>query len=367
MQTTTKSSNGVFRQYSNGVLVINTMRPAYLRNFNAQYSTTGNRKDPNGQTFSILEEKYPQGVITYRNTTSSSRLEGCVGSDTYHHMPSSVDISLPVATRYNKALDKFYDKVRNSDLNLAVDIAGRRQLYAMLGGFARNLTSLPKAFGLLVKSLRYSPSKAMGNAWLKYQYGIRPAMDTAYGLAQFARSHMQKIKIKSRSTSKVVQDFVTKQSGYYPNVHRHIQSSHRIEIGATYVVSDPQLFDSTRLTSLNPAAIAWELVPYSFVIDWFVDIGGYLQAYENSMVNGLTFLNGYTTHTSMTNMSGSHYGSWTYAGWSCFSYTTFSRVEKGKSRVVMTSFPKPVTPSFKISLGASRVMSAVALLNQFRR
>jgi hypothetical protein len=31
---------------------------------------------------------------------------------------------------------------------------------------------------------------------------------------------------------------------------------------------------------VNPAAVAWALVPYSFVIDWFVDIGGLISQFD---------------------------------------------------------------------------------------
>jgi hypothetical protein len=29
---------------------------------------------------------------------------------------------------------------------------------------------------------------------------------------------------------------------------------------------------------LNPASVYWETIPFSFVVDWFVDVGGYLNA-----------------------------------------------------------------------------------------
>jgi len=44
---------------------------------------------------------------------------------------------------------------------------------------------------------------------------------------------------------------------------------------------------------VNPAAILWELVPYSFVVDWIVPIGQFLENISAGV--GLRFLSGYRT------------------------------------------------------------------------
>lgn len=48
----------------------------------------------------------------------------------------------------------------------------------------------------------------------------------------------------------------------------------------------------------NPAAILWELMPYSFVIDWSLPIGNYLQA--ASSTRGLDFVWGSVSHRIQT-------------------------------------------------------------------
>lgn len=45
---------------------------------------------------------------------------------------------------------------------------------------------------------------------------------------------------------------------------------------------------------LSPLLTAWELVPYSFVIDWFLPIGDFLAQYSST--DGLTFLSGSTSY-----------------------------------------------------------------------
>ena len=40
----------------------------------------------------------------------------------------------------------------------------------------------------------------------------------------------------------------------------------------------------------NPLLTAWELVPYSFVVDWFVPIGDFINQYAST--DGLVFISG---------------------------------------------------------------------------
>jgi hypothetical protein len=46
----------------------------------------------------------------------------------------------------------------------------------------------------------------------------------------------------------------------------------------------------------DPLLVVWELVPYSFVVDWFLPVGKYLQSLDYT--SGLTFTSGYTLQYS---------------------------------------------------------------------
>lgn len=56
-------------------------------------------------------------------------------------------------------------------------------------------------------------------------------------------------------------------------------------------ISNPQLSQLQQLGLTNPALVAWELVPFSFVFDWFISVGQYLQ--------GITALHGVTILKAM--------------------------------------------------------------------
>lgn len=58
-------------------------------------------------------------------------------------------------------------------------------------------------------------------------------------------------------------------------------------------VENPNLHRATTLGLTNPAAIAWELVPFSFVVDWFIPIGNFLNSWTDFL--GLRFEDSYNT------------------------------------------------------------------------
>lgn len=63
--------------------------------------------------------------------------------------------------------------------------------------------------------------------------------------------------------------------------------------GAEVVVKNPNVWLAERAGLLNPASVAWDLVPWSFVVNMFLNTGQLV----NSLTDfaGLSILNGYTT------------------------------------------------------------------------
>lgn len=58
-------------------------------------------------------------------------------------------------------------------------------------------------------------------------------------------------------------------------------------------ITNPWLHTASSSGLINPLSIAWEVVPFSFVLDWFIPIGATLQAITASV--GLTFNAGWSS------------------------------------------------------------------------
>lgn len=105
-------------------------------------------------------------------------------------------------------------------------------------------------------------------------------------------------------------------------------------------------------------ATPWEVVPFSFVVDWFLPIGTYLQNKFYSA--GLTFHSGYKNVKKTT-----HYVKTISRNNSTQSITGYQlRKEWSFERTPLTSFPEVKFPSFRSPFNGkiTRVLDAVALL-----
>lgn len=117
-----------------------------------------------------------------------------------------------------------------------------------------------------------------------------------------------------------------------------------------------------RFTSLDPASIAYELVPYSFVLDMFADIGGYLRNAETALLYNRIFRMGYVSYSTKVECD------YVLAGPTQFPNRTATGGGRVKavslSRQRITSYPTPQIPSFSCDLGSGQLMSIAALLAQ---
>lgn len=67
-----------------------------------------------------------------------------------------------------------------------------------------------------------------------------------------------------------------------------------VNVGLTFTIRDPEVFELWRYGLLNPLAALWEVSPLSFIADWFTGIGSFLSALDSSIALRVT--TGYETH-----------------------------------------------------------------------
>jgi hypothetical protein len=139
--------------------------------------------------------------------------------------------------------------------------------------------------------------KAAAKADLGYQFGIRPLVGdviAAINVAKAIESHMKKLSRRNAMSSFVVQ----KRSAPTPTGNDWIGTTTTTvsaRCAASYDISDTNVtlnilgyFGFT-----NIGSVAWELVPFSFVVDWFYNIGDAIERLERDAVTG-TFNRNYT-------------------------------------------------------------------------
>lgn len=367
-------------------------------------NVSGDFHSPNFWEFSRRTRSNHMNAV-YRDVSQEARYVG-----PYWNMPEGLNAwhSSELAAADNQALAKLYESIRGS-LDLSIDTFQIR----MTLGLVKNIRKVVDRTVALVADLakrnkqpkkvwpkRTKPKnpkriskprlprpsrdryayrikksdsrdylKIPGDLWLQYVYGIKPTLTSIHDAIGVQKNHYCNLsRMFTGKRTNVRKDTVNLD--YYLDgtwkAQVEIDSSVRVLYKCRLEIPDDSLTQAAQYTSLNPISIAWELMPYSFVIDWFINIGDYLRSVESRLIYSQYFKSGFkTTSWRYANvLAGSRKpipNAVVFGTHTCFSSDTYCR------REVLGSLPFPTWPALNPNLGASRLLSAAALLSTFLR
>jgi hypothetical protein len=205
--------------------------------------------------------------------------------------------------------------------------------------------------------------------WLEYSYAWKPLLKDVYdhadALAQTVVERsgvMREAKAKVKTSRTVTEDTPGSDIWDYSYTSSD-QNWQAMEV--RYRVPQGVMPAVRAFGLVNPLEVAWELVPFSFVVDWFIPIGDAIRNLTATV--GLTFHSGWKTtrvrHDVTTRVfahgrrvtSGSlrivGYGSKTANLW-------WFEIH----RTIVTEFPTPSLPQWKDPRSIAHGLSAIALL-----
>lgn len=141
--------------------------------------------------------------------------------------------------------------------------------------------------------------------------------------------------------------------------------SYRVVVNATFNQDgDVNAELLHKLGLATPAAILWQICPFSFVVDWLFKVTTFIETFEISYYNSvLNFNSGYVTHKSYQRSSTSFsiYNS-NYAG-----SGSMEDYQHGLSRQLLPSLPRKEAITFDSTLDSSKLMSLVLIFATFLR
>ena len=330
----------------------------------------------NWSSFSLVQIVGPSAF--YRRVSPGPTVFEADGSGPYVVM-EEVEIPTLPTWMVDSALNKALNKLRSGDLDLGVALAEAKETAGLLSGTTRRIAKQvdnfrrknPKKLWDSVKKGRNIPS-----SWLELQYGWTPLMSDIVGSMKAADDAWLDLGDNAgliRVSARVKENTLT-QVAPFETFGTYVMgsiASHELmaECVLYYTLADPMIVLFNSLGLLDPAAIAWEKIPYSFVVDWFLPVGDWLGA--RSADWGWTFVQGcesqFTRTTAVAAGTLSH--SWSNAGTSYearvrelprmrghrFHRSTFGDSPQG--RLVLQN---PLTSSGSLS----RALSGIALLSQ---
>lgn len=226
------------------------------------------------------------------------------GSAEYTNMVASAKTALGISdtSLLNQALLKALVKVADAKVNVAVTLAEASKTSDMIYSAARRIYHAYRGFRRgdlreVAVNLNITPRR-LHKSWLEYKYGWMPLlMDVKNGAEFLAQQHISRpIRFSVSATSRAsgVYSYTENLDSYKPGSRRFrstsVERTQRVKIWCE--LSNPHLSAIQQLGLTNPALVVWELIPFSFVFDWFCSVGDYLQ--------GLTALHGVSVRRAMS-------------------------------------------------------------------
>lgn len=140
--------------------------------------------------------------------------------------------------------------------------------------YARHGNMFAAARALMGKRFRsWSKTHPAAKTWLELQYGWIPLLDDAKEGAEFLAHHFNVPQQTSFTVTRRRTGPIPVMNGGY-GIFRNGGYTHSKRVKV--ILKEVNVTALAGLT--NPSTLAWELLPYSFVIDWFIPIGNWLQA-----------------------------------------------------------------------------------------
>lgn len=196
---------------------------------------------------------------------------------------------------YNRAYAKALDKL-GSGADLGTMLAERSEAVSMIASRAIQIrsgwTALRRGnFRKFLKTFQISPRpkhrktawtrpKDAAGLWLEYWFGWAPTVNDIYNAVDVLQSPIPKpliVRASATGTWEKTQKWV------YPYMAGSCVCSGTIKLRLQYeaAISNPNLYIANQLGLVNPASVAWNVAPFSFLWDWFGNVGQVLSGFTD--------------------------------------------------------------------------------------
>lgn len=266
----------------------------------------------------------------------------------------------------NRAVTEALADLQDRKVNLGVYLAEVVKSADTIAGYAAELWSLALAAkrGRLRQQLKHQYNlNDIPSQYLRWKYGVQPLAADLYNQMELFKTRASD-RMSLHSFSSASESYSTSDdTRFWEDVNHNVKLSARCGIFAT--VESEFIATATRLGLADPMTIGWELVPYSFVVDWAMPVGNFLLAL--SARQGLRFDGGFISYKRRGSVSGRMYIPRYYNGFTTTGVANGYKVEYEEYfRETLAAMPLPSLYA-KNPFRTGNVMSAIALFHQLAK
>lgn len=260
----------------------------------------------------------PYTVTTFKNKQAAMQMQSYLSNAWWAPLSTAMvgantsNISLFTANDEIKLVAKLREKLQGSDFNMSVFLGEGHQTLKMIGdsairiakaGYHAKRGDITGAARALFEGTNRKPVKGHGqfglssdrkysnfkndarnasSIWLELQYGWLPLLQDAEGAAHALAHHLtvparKSYKVRRKLTSFAWGNAVQTDYRTFGYCRQRVNYIH--ERGVIARIQEKDLPTTLqKLGLMDPELVLWELLPFSFVADWFVPIGSYLEA-----------------------------------------------------------------------------------------
>lgn len=220
-------------------------------------------------------------------------------------------------------------------------------------------------------------SKEIRQQWMKYQMAYKPTLhdidDATQVLDDAFQGKTGAFTVVCRSGFKSADALRTKPSGSVGMGCTYSMAytwEWRMSFSCSYTVRHAAMRQLSQLGLTNPAAVAWELLQFSWLVDYITTVGDWLNSF--TAAQGLSFLEGSQTQFLQVNSDGDCQAAAYPGSGSTLARgggRVFAEVHAGRMlRTVLTGSPSPaVFPTYRNRLNLTRLANSLTALSQLRK
>lgn len=221
-------------------------------------------------------------------STSNQTAEGRMYNDYYGLVPRA----------QNRARSRFISKLRqDQSASIGACLGEWKQSFSMIGDRLKQLYTAYKAVrsGDIYRASRALSAppppnwrkdiKKPANLWLEWHFGWSPMLGDIFGATQVLSSELPQLqRVTASASAKYHQgNLKTYSNDEWDFIQISGDFKAACRLGGFARLVNRSLGLADQLGLVNPVTVAWELVPWSFLVDHVIKIGSFIDSFTDTL------------------------------------------------------------------------------------